>query len=170
LDPIYFFTGTFFEELTMKIINALRRTPANNVFVALLVSAVIGLTACKEEGPAEKAGKRVDQAVEKTNEGIEKQSEAIKENIEQRDEAMGRKSETVGEYMDDATITSKVKAEMMADPLIGENDIEVVTDKGVVKLTGTVKSQQTADRAVEIANGIKGVQSVENHLLVKAEP
>lgn len=154
----------------MKIIYALRIIPASNVFVALLISAAIGLTACKEEGPAEKAGKRVDQAVENTNEKIEQQSEAIQENVEKRDEVMGRKSESVGEYMDDATITSKVKAEMMADPLIGENDIEVVTDKGVVKLTGTVKSQQTADRAVEIANGIKGVQSVESHLLVKVEP
>jgi hyperosmotically inducible protein len=154
----------------MKILNALRIIPADKLFVVLLVSAVMGLSACKEEGPAEKAGKRVDQAVEDTNKNIEKQSEAIQENVEQRDEAMGRKSESVGEYVDDATITSKVKAEMMADPLIGENDIEVVTDKGIVKLTGTVKSQQTSDRAVEIANGIKGVQSVESHLLVKAAP
>lgn len=154
----------------MKILNALRIISADKVLVALLVSAVTGLTACKEEGPAEKAGKKVDQAVEKTNENIEKQSEAIQQNVEKRDETMGRKSESLGEYVDDATITSKVKAEMMADPLIGENDIEVVTDKGIVKLTGTVKSQQMADRAVEIANGIKGVQSVESHLLVKAAP
>jgi hyperosmotically inducible protein len=154
----------------MKIINALRIIPANNVFVAVLVSAVIGLTACKEEGPAEKAGEKIDQAVEKTNENIEKQAEKIEEGIENRDEALGRKSESVGEFIDDATITSKVKAEMLADPLIGENDIEVVTDKGVVKLTGTVKSQQTADRAVEIVGAIKGVQSVESHLLVQAAP
>jgi hyperosmotically inducible protein len=154
----------------MKIINGMQIIPANKVLVTLLVSTAIGLTACKEEGPAEKAGERIDQAVEKTNENIEKQSERIEEVIENRDEALGRKSESVGEFIDDATITSKVKAEMMADPLIGENDIEVVTDKGVVKLTGTVKSQQTADRAVEIAGGIKGVQSVESHLLVQVAP
>jgi hypothetical protein len=40
---------------------------------------VIGLVGCKQEGPAERAGKTIDEAVEKTGEQIEKAAEKIKE-------------------------------------------------------------------------------------------
>ena len=40
---------------------------------------VIGLVGCKQEGPVERAGKTIDEAVEKTGEQIEKAAEKIKE-------------------------------------------------------------------------------------------
>jgi hyperosmotically inducible protein len=148
----------------MKIKNDLPMILANSVLVTLLLSAVIGLTGCKEEGPAEKAGKQLDQAVEKSNERMEVVSDQIKKNVEDTDEAIGHKSESVGEFIDDAAITAKVKADMVADPLISASKIDVTTDKGVVKLSGVVNDQQ-AQRALEIARGIKGIKSVESYLV-----
>jgi hyperosmotically inducible protein len=148
----------------MKIKNDLPMILANSVLVTLLLSAVIGLTGCKEEGPAEKAGKQLDQAVEKSNERVEVVSDQIKKNVEDTDEAIGHKSESVGEFIDDAAITAKVKSDMVADPLISASKIDVTTDKGVVKLSGVVNDQQ-AQRALEIARGIKGIKSVESYLV-----
>ncbi|MGZ8137329.1 MAG: BON domain-containing protein [Methylococcaceae bacterium] len=150
----------------MKIKNEQRTMLSNSLLITFLLSAVIALTGCEQEGPAEKTGKKLDQEIEKTSERIQERAEDIKKNVEDRDEAIERKSESVGEYIDDSAITGKVKAEMMADSLISASRIDVVTDKGVVKLSGVVNAQQTADRAVEIASRVKGVKSVENNLVV----
>lgn len=51
-----------------------------NAFAGLLASALIlGLAACQPEGPAEKAGKEIDQGVEKAGQQIEKVGEKIKD-------------------------------------------------------------------------------------------
>jgi hyperosmotically inducible protein len=138
----------------------------SNVFVTLLLAAVIGLTGCKQEGPAEEAGKKVDESVERTEERLEEGTEQRQESMEERDEAMGQKSGSVEEYLDDSAITAKIKAEMVADPLLSAAKIDVITDKGVVKLSGVLNSQQSADRALEIVRSVKGVKSVENNLVV----
>jgi hyperosmotically inducible protein len=138
----------------------------SNVFVALLFAAVIGLTGCKQEGPAEEAGKKADESVERTQERLEEGTEQRQESMEERDEATGQKSGSVEEYLDDSAITAKIKAEMVADPLLSAAKIDVITDKGVVKLSGVLNSQQSADRALEIVRSVKGVKSVENNLVV----
>lgn len=150
----------------MKIKNDQPVIFSNNLFVTLLLAALIGLTGCKQEGPAEKAGKKVDEATERTQERLEEGTEQRQESMEKRDEAMGQKSGSVGEYLDDSAITSKIKAEMVADPLLSATKIDVVTDKGVVKLSGVLNSQQSVDRALEIARSVKGVKSVESNLVV----
>ncbi|WAK03585.1 BON domain-containing protein [Methylobacter sp. YRD-M1] len=150
----------------MKIKNDQPVIFSNNLFVTLLLAAVVGLTGCKQEGPAEEAGKKVDEATERTQERLEEGTEQRQESMEKRDEAMGQKSGSVEEYLDDSAITAKIKAEMVADPLLSATKIDVVTDKGVVKLSGVLNSQQSADRALEIARGIKGVKSVESNLVV----
>lgn len=138
----------------------------SNVFVTLLLAAFIGLTGCKQEGPAEEAGKKVDESVERTQERLEEGTEQRQESMEERDEAMGQKSGSVEEYLDDSAITAKIKAEMVADPLLSAAKIDVITDKGVVKLSGVLNSQQSADRALEIVRSVKGVKSVESNLVV----
>ena len=44
--------------------------------------------------------------------------------------------------------------------------IHVDTEKGVVKLTGTAKSKEEADKAESIAKSVKGVVSVKNEIKV----
>ena len=72
-----------------------------------------------------------------------------------------------GEYVDDAVITTKVKAAILEDPLTKVLEIKVKTFKGEVQLSGFVSSQDAANRAVELARGVKGVTSVKNDMLLK---
>lgn len=150
----------------MKKINEQRINLANSILVTLLLSAVIISSGCKEEGPAEKTGKKLDQAIESSNEKIDEKVDVLKESIDTKEEAMEKKSETVGELIDDAAITAKAKAAMMADPLVGAFNIDVATVQGVVKLNGAVTNQQIFDRALEIVRATPGVKSIENHLVV----
>ena len=77
------------------------------------------------------------------------------------------KQEIVGDYVDDSVITTKVKSLLAADDLLKAFQISVETNKGTVQLSGFVDSQQTVDKAGEIARSVKGVTSVKNDLIVK---
>ncbi len=72
----------------------------------------------------------------------------------------------IGETMNDATITTRVKTALLNDPDVGVLRIDVETTLGVVTLSGTVPSPAQADRAVGIAKAVEGVQSVKSALRV----
>jgi osmotically-inducible protein OsmY len=73
--------------------------------------------------------------------------------------------ETAGEYIDDATITAKVKASIINE--LGLKQINVESLQDVVQLSGFVDTPQVKARAGEIARGTKGVKSVQNDLVVR---
>ena len=75
--------------------------------------------------------------------------------------------ESTGEYIDDTVITGKVKAALVADPNLKATEINVETFKGTVQLSGFVSEPGDIPRAIELARGIKGVQSVKNDIAVK---
>jgi len=75
--------------------------------------------------------------------------------------------ETVGEYVDDATITTKVKAAMFDDPSVKVMQIGVETMQNVVQLSGFVDSTEVKARAGELARGVSGVREVKNDLVVR---
>ena len=75
--------------------------------------------------------------------------------------------ESTGEYIDDSVVTTKVKDAIFREPTLKSSEINVETYKGVVQLSGFVSSQTNIDKAVEIAGGIKGVQSVKNDMRSK---
>ena len=75
--------------------------------------------------------------------------------------------ESTGQYVDDSTITTKVKAAIFNDPALKVFQINVETFKGVVQLSGFVDSSQNASKAGEVARGVGGVKSVKNNLVVK---
>jgi len=76
------------------------------------------------------------------------------------------KTENAKEFVNDATITTKVKAEFAKEKGVSATHIKVDTDHGVVKLSGDAKSQEEADKAAAIAQGTKGVVSVDNEIQV----
>lgn len=71
-------------------------------------------------------------------------------------------------FLDDSTVTAKVKAELLKDIGMKGLKISVETYKGQVILSGFVDTDKQLRRAVEIASGIRGVQSVKNGLVVKS--
>lgn len=73
----------------------------------------------------------------------------------------------VGNFMDDSSITAKVKAALVDADDIKSTDISVETDKNVVTLSGFVESQAQAEKAVSVAKGIEGVKSVSDKLHVR---
>jgi hyperosmotically inducible protein len=76
-------------------------------------------------------------------------------------------SQGTGEYIDDAVITTKVKAALFDDPVTKAYEIKVETYNRVVQLSGFVSSQNEANRAVEVARGVSGVTSVKNDMRLK---
>src|SRR5690349_4043345 len=65
--------------------------------------------------------------------------------------AVTRGHETAGEYADDATITTRVKTRFAKDPSVSAMHIHVNTDKGMVTMSGTAKSQAEREHAQTIA-------------------
>jgi hyperosmotically inducible protein len=73
---------------------------------------------------------------------------------------------TVGDTIDDATITTRVKTALLNDPEVGGLRIDVDTFNGVVTLSGRVKSDAEATKAVQLARSIGGVTDVKSTMQV----
>jgi len=69
-------------------------------------------------------------------------------------------------FVTDATITDKVKTELLADKNIVSLSISVATDKGIVTLSGKVENQLQKDEVVKVTSQISGVKSVIDQLTV----
>jgi len=75
-------------------------------------------------------------------------------------------TESTGQFVDDAAITTKVKAAILDRPTLKFLDIHVETDKGVVHLWGVVASRSIIDEASRLASGVPGVKSVKNDMRI----
>jgi osmotically-inducible protein OsmY len=72
------------------------------------------------------------------------------------------------EYVDDATITTKVKSQLVSDVgLEPANQIHVETSKGVVQLSGFVDTAAHKAEAESVARGVEGVSDVQNNIIVQ---
>ena len=77
--------------------------------------------------------------------------------------------ETTGQYVDDATVTAKVKTAIATDVGIkAAANVNVETSHGVVQLSGFAASDDQASRAVQAAKKVAGVRSVRNDIRVKS--
>ena len=81
--------------------------------------------------------------------------------------AVVRDQQTVGSYVDDAAITTAVKAKMAEDKSVSATAISVETLNGTVQLSGFAKSQAEKDRAESIARTTKHVREVRNSIVVR---
>ena len=81
--------------------------------------------------------------------------------------ASTQKHESTGQYVDDTTITTKVKAAIFNEPTLKSAEINVETFKGRVQLSGFVGSRASIDLAVQVAQAVGGVSSVANDMRVK---
>ena len=77
--------------------------------------------------------------------------------------------ESSSNYLDDATITTKVKAALVKDPIVSALEVHVKTTMGVVLLTGLVNTADQKAQAENVARNVMGVNSVQNGLLVKGQ-
>ena len=81
--------------------------------------------------------------------------------------AVSRGQETVGAYVDDAGITTLIKARMAESKLVSATSISVETLNGTVMLSGFAKSLTEKSAAENIARGVNNVKSVKNEIVVR---
>ena len=81
--------------------------------------------------------------------------------------AASPKHESSGDYVDDAVITTKVKAAILEDSALKVTEINVETYKGRVQLSGFVSSRDQVERAAEVTRKVKGVKSVVNDIRLR---
>lgn len=75
----------------------------------------------------------------------------------------------VSTQLDDAAITTKVKAKLTADPEINSFKIDVDTREGIVRLSGIVKKPEVRAEAEKLARNTVGVRGVINELEIGSE-
>jgi len=81
--------------------------------------------------------------------------------------AVARDQQTVGSYIDDTTITTRVKARFAEDPAVSAMSLNVETLKGTVQLSGFAKSEAERNAAGRLAANTPGVKSVKNDIVVR---
>lgn len=118
---------------------------SKTLLAVMLTSAVATGSAYAENATMDKAQSGVESAGQKVDSSMNK----------------------VGNFMDDSTITAKVKAALVDHESIKSTDISVKTDQKVVTLSGFVESRAQAEEAVKVAKGVEGVTSVSDKLHVR---
>ena len=111
---------------------------AKKVVIFVMLSASIGLASVSKRGPAENVGEKIDSAAHRT-----------------------------ATFVDDSSLTTRIKSDILRDHLTKMDTINVTTKNGVVTLSGVVRKQEIIDRAIDIAKSYKSVKSVESNLFVK---
>jgi osmotically-inducible protein OsmY len=74
---------------------------------------------------------------------------------------------SVGEYVDDAALTTSVKTKFAEDQLVSASRISVESMKGVVQLSGFATTAAEKQRAVELARNTKGVRGVQDSIQIQ---
>lgn len=156
-----------------------RMNAMNNLKLAVISMLLLGgLAACDQPGPAESAGKKLDQTVDlardkiseaadKVSEGANKTADQVSEGADKAADKLGEQGDKVGVGINDVEITTRVKAAIFAEPGLKTLQISVDTIKGVVTLSGSVDTQHNSDTARALASAVDGVRGVVNNLMIK---
>jgi osmotically-inducible protein OsmY len=80
---------------------------------------------------------------------------------------IAKKKRTVGEKIDDASITAQVKMTLLYHHSTSALNTEVKTKRGVVTLSGQAQNEAEKDLAAKYANDVKGVKSVNNRMTIE---
>lgn len=78
-----------------------------------------------------------------------------------------RQKPSTGEFIDDRAISTKVKTSLLADKDVSGTAINVDVVKGVVQLSGFVKSEQERQKAGQLARAVAGVKEVKNDIRLR---
>ena len=75
--------------------------------------------------------------------------------------------ETAGQYVDDASISNTIRADLVKDQALKAFDIHVETMQGVVQLSGFVGTPVQKEQAESIARGVAGVRGVTDNIIIQ---
>jgi hyperosmotically inducible protein len=128
---------------------------SKTVLLAAISLGLIGIAGCDQPAPAETAGKKIDQAMEKMAQKVDQTAERARE-----------QAARAGQAIDDTAITAAVKAGILAEPGLKVLKIDVHTRDGTVTLTGSADSQENLEKATTVASSVEGVKLVDNRIAI----
>lgn len=135
--------------------------------LACSVAVLLALTACNKADDGKTVGQSIDSGIAKTEKAAKDAGNTVKEASKDAQATGSQASTTLGEKIDDVTITATVSTGLAKDPDLSAIKINVDTKDGVVTLNGPAPSAAAKDKATDIARQVKGVTSVNNQLVVK---
>jgi len=138
----------------------------------LLVKANVSATSTKVavqdgvvtlSGAAENAAqKELTEVYAKDIDGVK----SVKNDIVVKD--VSTATQTVGEKIDDASITSQVKFALLSHKATSALKTKVTTNDGVVTITGVAASDAEKSLVSKLAQDVRGTKSVTNDMTVKS--
>jgi hyperosmotically inducible periplasmic protein len=142
------------------------------------LAVVLTVSACNKSNDGKTAGQKLDSAIAKTEQAAADAKAKTETSMAKAGSAMKdatSKAEASGKSMiekaahtaDDAAITARLSSNLAKDPDLKALQFNVDTRDGAVTLTGTAPTEAVKEKAASIAKGVKGVNSVDNKLVVK---
>jgi osmotically-inducible protein OsmY len=128
-----------------------------STLAAILASGLALLaTGCDRTPDEPTAGEKIDNAATDSRDAARDMGDTLE-----------RKADQAGQAIDDASITTTIKGKYLVDDTLKGLQIDVDTEQGVVKLSGTVQSDTAKELATQIAQSVEGVVSVDNQLTIQ---
>ena len=146
--------------------------------IACSLVVLTALSACGKQDSGQTVGQKLDSAVASTEQAandakgkaeasISKAGDAVKDATQKVESDANKAAGSMAGTVDDVAITASVAAGLAKDADLSAIKIDVDTKNGNVSLYGPAPSASARDRATTIAKSIKGVNSVDNKLVVK---
>ena len=130
------------------------------------LAAAFALSACDSRDDTTTASERADTTVASAERKSDEARADIKRETAEARSDVNNAVEQAGDKMKDASITTKVNAELAADNELSALKVNVDATGGHVVLRGTAPTDAARDRATVIAQRVEGVLSVDNQLTV----
>ena len=153
---------------TLVIATSLALGAGMNVYAADKDAIADRATKNSSEDPRGTYGSNVDpHSAEKSSTAKLKEGSSSA-TVDGRSSASREGSGSVGQFVDDATVTARVKARFAEDPSVSALRVKVDTTKGIVELSGTAASDAEKNQAAAIARGVPDVRGVRNNIAVRS--
>jgi len=130
----------------------------------------IAIDPSSRDHATDKAAGKMDRAADKAERKADRAEDKLERKADRAADKSADAGKKAGRAVDDGWIKSKIYAQYMADwnTVLNDSDIDVDVARGVVSLSGTVKTAAARAKAVSIAKGTDGVKSVKDMLKVAA--
>ena len=147
--------------------NTRTQRPLIGALTALAAASM--LAACDNADDPRTAGQQLDAAVAQVEQKTQDAAADVKAASEAASQAMNEAADTVSAKAKDARITAAVNAQIAKDDALSVLGINVDTQDGHVSLYGKAPSEAARDRATTLAQGVEGVASVDNRLVIASQ-
>lgn len=158
--------------------SAVAPLPFKKLALAFSLVALAALGACGKKDESQTAGQKLDSAVTSTEQAateakakaetsMTNAGNAIKDATQKAEASGSKAADSMIGTADDVAITASVAAGIAKDADLSAIKIDVDTKNGNVTLYGPAPSAAARDRATVIAKSIKGVNAVDNKLVLK---